>query len=67
MPKFIRQYQNIVHCKDAHKIGFIETKEATAKMLNEFFEDIVHAVMSEEEGAFLIQMAISKIEKYEIQ
>lgn len=66
MPKFIKQYQNIIHGRDAKEAGFVKTKDATGKILNEFFEDIVAAVMSDGDKTYLIQWAISEIDKSEI-
>lgn len=64
MTKFIKKYQNIINSKDAKQLGFEKTKEATGKMLTEFFEDIVETVMSKDnDKKYLIQWAISEVEE----
>ena len=63
MSKFIKQFQNIIHSKDAKAAGFDKTKDATGKMLNDFFEEIVATVMSKDDKIYLIQWAISELEK----
>ena len=65
MSEFIRQYQNIIKSTDAREAGFLATKNATGKMLNEFFEDITNAVMSKGDDVYLIQWAISKLDEGE--
>ena len=66
MSRFIKQFQNIISSKDAHAAGFLKTKDATGKMLNDFFEEIVATVMAEGDKQYLIQWAISELEKEDL-
>lgn len=65
MAKFIKQFQSIIHSKDAHELGFDNTEVATGTMLNDFFVDIVATVMGDDNKTYLIQWAISELDEGE--
>jgi hypothetical protein len=67
MPKFIKQYQNIIHSNDAIKLGESEVEEATGKILAIYLNDIVETVMSTPDKAYLIQWAISELDDDEVK
>jgi hypothetical protein len=65
MPKFLNQYQSIINSKDARDMGFEAAKDATGRMLNDFFEEIVATIMNEGDKIYLVQWAISELSEDE--